>query len=58
MLDATLRFPEAAATYARAAALDPGNVTSFQLMGSVLDRLGRPEEAREMYRRARESAPR
>jgi Flp pilus assembly protein TadD len=27
-------------------------------MGRVLDRLGRPEEAREMYRRARESAPR
>jgi Flp pilus assembly protein TadD len=27
-------------------------------MGRVLDRLGRPEEAREMYRRAREVAPR
>jgi tetratricopeptide (TPR) repeat protein len=42
----------------RAAALDAGNPKPLQLMGRVLDRLGRPEEAREMYRRAREVAPR
>ena len=48
----------ALAALERAAALDPGNPKPFQLMGRVLDRLGRPEEAREKYRRAREAAPR
>ena len=41
-----------------AAALDAGNPKPLQLLGRVLDRLGRPEEAREMYRRAREATPR
>lgn len=40
------------------AALDASNPKPLQLMGRVLDRLGRPEEAREMYRRAREVTPR
>ncbi len=48
----------ALATLERSAALDAGNPKPLQLMGRVLDRLGRPEEAREMYRRAREVAPR
>lgn len=42
----------------RAASLDASNPKPLQLMGRVLDRLGRPEEAREMYRRARETVPR
>ncbi len=48
----------ALAALERAASLDGGNPKPLQLMGRVLDRLGRPEEAREMYRRAREAAPR
>jgi tetratricopeptide (TPR) repeat protein len=48
----------ALAALERAAALDAGNPKPLQLMGRVLDRLGRPDEAREMYRRAREAAPR
>jgi len=48
----------ALAALERAAALDVSNPKPLQLMGRVLDRLGRPEEAREMYRRAREAAPR
>jgi len=48
----------ALAALERAATLDTGNPKPLQLMGRVLDRLGRPEEAREMYRRAREAAPR
>ena len=42
----------------RSAALEAGNPKPLQLMGRVLDRLGRPDEAREMYRRAREARPR
>ena len=36
----------------------PATPKPFQLMGRVLDRLGRPDEAREMYRRARETGTR
>jgi tetratricopeptide (TPR) repeat protein len=48
----------ALAALERSAALDAGNPKPLQLLGRVLDRLGRPEEAGEMYRRAREAAPR
>ncbi|TFG45891.1 MAG: tetratricopeptide repeat protein [Gemmatimonadales bacterium] len=48
----------ALAALERSATLGAGNPKPLQLMGRVLDRMGRPEEAREMYRRAREAAPR
>jgi tetratricopeptide (TPR) repeat protein len=38
----------------QALALDPRNGKAHHLMGRVLDRLGRPEDAREAYRQARE----
>jgi tetratricopeptide (TPR) repeat protein len=38
----------------QALALDPRNTKALNLMGRVLDRLGRPEEARDVYQRARE----
>jgi tetratricopeptide (TPR) repeat protein len=38
----------------QALALDPRNTRALNLMGRVLDRLGRPEEARDVYQRARE----
>jgi Flp pilus assembly protein TadD len=40
----------------RAAALAPGNPRSFKLMGRLLDRLGRTEEAMVMHKKAREAA--
>jgi tetratricopeptide (TPR) repeat protein len=47
----------ALAALERAAALEPTYPKPFQLMGRVLDRQGRPEEAMQMYRRAREAQP-
>jgi tetratricopeptide (TPR) repeat protein len=38
----------------QALALDPRNTRALNLMGRVLDRLGRPEDARDVYQRARE----
>jgi Flp pilus assembly protein TadD len=38
----------------QALSLDPRNTKALNLMGRVLDRLGRPEEARDIYQRARE----
>jgi tetratricopeptide (TPR) repeat protein len=46
---------EARAAYERAAQLDPENWRAFKGVGVVLDRLGRPPEAAEWYRRAREA---
>jgi tetratricopeptide (TPR) repeat protein len=48
----------ARAALERAAALDPGNARAFQLLGRILDRLNLPDEAREMYRRARQAQAR
>jgi tetratricopeptide (TPR) repeat protein len=42
----------------QALTLDPRNTKALNLMGRVLDRLGRPEDAREVYRRAREISDR
>jgi Flp pilus assembly protein TadD len=38
----------------RSLALDPRQPRAFYLMGRVLDRLRRPDEARVAYRRAQE----
>ncbi len=51
-------LPGARAALQRAAELDPANAKAFQLLGRILDRLNLPEEAREMYRRAREAQAR
>jgi Flp pilus assembly protein TadD len=40
----------------RAAALAPGNPRSYKLMGRLLDRMGRTDEARVMHRKAREAS--
>jgi protein O-GlcNAc transferase len=40
----------------RAIQVNPGEAKAYHLMGMVLDRLCRPEEAREMYRRGRDLA--
>jgi Flp pilus assembly protein TadD len=44
----------ALAAFERAAALEPQNARTLNGLGRVLDRLGRPEDATQMYRRARE----
>lgn len=49
------RLEEARAAYERAAQLDPENWRALKGVGVVLDRLGRPPEAAEWYRRAREA---
>jgi len=46
----------ARAALERAGALAPEAARTWRLLGRVLDRLNRTEEAREMYRRAREAA--
>jgi Flp pilus assembly protein TadD len=38
----------------RALQVDPHEPKAYHLIGRVLDRMGRPEEAREMYCRAKE----
>jgi len=38
----------------RSLALDPDQARAYHLMGRVLDRLRRPEEARQAYRRGQE----
>lgn len=40
----------------RAAMLAPTNPRSYNLMGRLLDRMGRSDEAREMHRKAREAS--
>lgn len=49
------RLEEARAAYERAATLDPENWRALKGVGVVLDRLGKPPEAAEWYRRAREA---
>ena len=44
----------ALAAFGRAAELDPGNSKAFYGQGIVLDRLNRPADATQMYRRARD----
>jgi protein O-GlcNAc transferase len=46
-------FPGAYQALERALQLDPRHAKACHLMGRVLDRMGRPEEAREMYHRGR-----
>ena len=40
----------------RSLQVNPDDAKAYHLMGRVLDRLSRPEEAREMYRRGRDLA--
>ena len=47
-------LPGARRALEQALSRNPGDTKAFHLMGRVLDRLNRPEEAREMYRRGRE----
>lgn len=47
-------MPAALEALQRAAALDTTDARTFNLLGRVLDRLGRPDEAMEMYRRGRD----
>ncbi len=44
----------ALASYQRAAELQPGNPRALYGLGIIYDRLARPDDARHMYRRARE----
>jgi tetratricopeptide (TPR) repeat protein len=46
----------AQAALQRALALDPRDSKTHHLLGRVFDRLGRPDEARDMYERSRELA--
>jgi Flp pilus assembly protein TadD len=48
------RLGEALEAYHRAAELEPDNWRAFKGVGIVLDRMGRPTEAAEFYRRARD----
>jgi Flp pilus assembly protein TadD len=48
------RLGEALEAYHRAAELEPENWRAFKGVGIVLDRMGRPLEAAEFYRRARD----
>jgi Flp pilus assembly protein TadD len=50
-------YPAALTALHQAIALAPGEARAYQLAGRILDKLKRPEEAREMYRRAREARP-
>lgn len=54
-LNQTDRLEEARAAYERASQLDPENWRALKGVGVVLDRLGRPPEAAEWYRRSREA---
>ena len=49
-------LPAALEALQRAARLDERDTRTFNLMGRVLDRMGRPDEAMAMYRRSRELA--
>lgn len=44
----------ARAALEQSVALGPGQGRGYRLLGRVLDRMGRPDEAQENYRRARE----
>ena len=47
-------LPGANAVLDRALEATPRDGKAYHLRGRVLDRLGRPDEAREMYQRSRE----
>jgi Flp pilus assembly protein TadD len=49
---------DAFTAYERAVELEPRNPRALYGLGIVLDRLKRPEEATQMYRRSREAAGR
>lgn len=51
----TDQLNEALGAFEAAAALQPDHWRAFQGMGVALDRLGRPEDARLAYQRAREA---
>ena len=53
-LNQTGDLPGAHRALEQALTFDPRNTKVLNLLGRVLDRLGRPEEAREMYQRVRE----
>lgn len=55
-LNQSSALPDALEALRRAAELDDHDARIFHLMGRVLDRMGRPEEAMPMYRRGRELA--
>lgn len=55
---ATNDLAPALSAFGRAAVLAPHDPRCFKLMGRVLDRMGRTEEAMEMHRKAREAARR
>jgi len=48
-------LPAALRTLERAAALAPGDPRSYKLMGRLLDRLGKSDEAMAMHKKAREA---
>jgi len=48
----------ALAAYERAVELEPRNTRALYGLGIVLDRLNRPDDATQMYRRSREAAGR
>jgi Flp pilus assembly protein TadD len=48
-------YAGARAALEQSVALDPAAGRTYRLLGRVLDRLGRPDDAREMYRRGREA---
>jgi Flp pilus assembly protein TadD len=49
-------LPGARAALERAVQLDPHDAKAYHLLGRVFDRLGHPDEARQMYQRSRELA--
>jgi Flp pilus assembly protein TadD len=55
---ATVDLAAALDAFERAAALAPHDPRCFKLIGRVLDRMGRTEEAMAMHRKAREAARR
>jgi len=52
------RVDEAMAALEGAASLDPSNARTYYLMGILLDKKRRPQEAAAMFRKARELTPR
>ena len=52
------QLKEACAAYERAIELEPRNARALYGLGIVLDRLKRPDDATQMYRRSREAAGR
>jgi tetratricopeptide (TPR) repeat protein len=57
LLARTGRYPESAFPLERAAKLDPGNIVTFNLLGSVYRGLNNPGRAREAFQRSLEINP-